>query len=313
MIVDGERLKALFRDAQREVLLCTPFIKARVLKTLLSTVEASVFVRVVTRWRAREVAAGVSDLAVFEIANNRPNTELALLNDLHAKLYLADDSGLVGSVNLTATALGWAERTNIEILMAVRRENPDVERLLKRLDTAVQATFAIRSAVEVEAATLTVPKLDESQDFAKESDDGRKWAWFPRCAAPDKLHAMYVNSETAAVVEGTRGDGLADLHDLHTPSGMSAADFANAVQETLLLMPAFKRIIDRVPQGVTDADGIGLVIEERPDLTQPDAAHQWRIIRDWIAVFFEDQFEVAPESFVTRLRPRYRGEVEDPS
>ena len=34
------------------------------------------------------------------------------------------------------------------------------------------------------------------------------------------------------------------------------------------------------------------------------ATHQWRIIRDWIAVFFEDQFEVAPESFVTRLRPR---------
>ena len=304
MIVDGERLKALLQRAQREVLLCAPFIKARVLETVLSAVEVSVFVRIVTRWRAREVAVGVSDLAVFEIANDRPNTALHLLDDLHAKLYLADNSGLIGSANLTAPALGWAMRNNVEILTAVRRGDPDVERLLKHLDIAVQATFAIRSAVESEVATLTVPNRDESREMVEDSGNRRNLAWFPRCAAPDQLHAMYVNSETAAVVEGTRGDGLADLRDLHIPGGMLAADFSNAVRETLLLMPAFKRILDRVPRGVTDADGIGLVIEARPDLTQADAAHQWRIIRDWIAVFFEDQFEVAPESFVTRLRPR---------
>ena len=93
----------------------------------------SVFVRIVTRWRAREVAAGVSDLAVFEITNDRRNTALDLLDDLHAKLYLADNKGLIGSANLTAPALGWATRNNVEILMAVRRGDPDVERLLKTL------------------------------------------------------------------------------------------------------------------------------------------------------------------------------------
>ena len=304
MIVDGERLKALLGGAQREVLLCAPFIKARVLETVLSAVEASVFVRVVTRWRAGEVAAGVSDLAVFEIANNRPNTKLDLLDDLHAKLYLADDIGLIGSANLTATALGWAERNNVEILMAVRRKDPDVERLLKRLDTAVQATFAIRSAIDAEAETLTVPKLYESQDMAGESTHIRERAWFPCCAASDKLHVMYFNPETTAIVEGTRRDGLADLHDLHIPGGLVEPDFAQAVRETLLLMPAFKRIIDHVPQGVTDAEGINLVTEVRPDLIEANAAHQWRIIRDWIAVFFEDRFEVAPESFVIRIKPR---------
>ena len=60
----------------------------------------------------------------------------------------------------------------------------------------------------------------------------------------------------------------------------------------------------RIPQGLTDSGGIALVGELRPDLPKADAAVQWRIVRDWIAEFFEDQFEVAPESFITRLRPR---------
>lgn len=95
MISDGERLKSLLEHAEERVLLCAPFIKAKVLQAILSVVSASVPVRIVTRWRASEIAAGVSDLEVFEVSNMRPNTELALLDDVHAKLYLADDKCLV--------------------------------------------------------------------------------------------------------------------------------------------------------------------------------------------------------------------------
>ena len=43
--------------------------------------------------------------------------------------------------------------------------------------------------------------------------------------------------------------------------------------------------------------------ESRPELESQDAERQWRIVRDWITVFFADKFEVAPESFITRLKP----------
>ena len=58
MMVEGERLKELLAGARTRVLLCAPFIKAKILETLLSVVRPEVRVRIVTRWRAEEVAAG---------------------------------------------------------------------------------------------------------------------------------------------------------------------------------------------------------------------------------------------------------------
>lgn len=304
MIADGERLKALLNSARRRVLLCAPFIKAGVLRTVLSVIDHGVAVRIVTRWRAAEVASGISDLEVFELANERPNTELALLDDLHAKLYLADDEGLAGSANLTAAALGWAERSNVELLLPVMRSEEEIARLLRRLERAEPATYAIRSAIEAEAAALNVARLDEGQDVSDDMDAARNHAWLPSCAAPGRLRAIYEDAETTAVVEGTREDGLADLRALHIPSGLSPSEFEEAVRDTVLLMPAFRRIINLIPQGLTDSAGTALVSEVRPDLNQSNAALQWRIVRDWISEFFRDEFEVAPESFVTRLRPR---------
>ncbi|MBF0370340.1 MAG: phospholipase D family protein [Magnetococcales bacterium] len=304
MVVDGERLKTLVKGAQQQVLLCAPFIKVGALRMVLSSVDEGVQVRIVTRWRAAEVASGVSDLEVFELANERMNTELALLDDLHAKLYLADDEGLAGSANLTAAALGWAEKSNVELLLRVVRSDDEVARLLRRLKRAEPATYAIRSEIEAAAIALSAAKLDEGQDISDDMEILQNSAWLPRCAAPGRICAIYEDSQTTSVVEGTREDGLADIRDLHIPDGLSPTEFAEAVRDTLLLMPAFKHIIDRIPQGLTDSAGTTLVTEIRPDLNQSNAALQWRIVRDWISVFFQRDFEVAPDSFVTRLRSR---------
>lgn len=304
MITDGERLKALVNGARNSVLLCAPFIKARVLNTVLSGIDDSVPVLIVTRWRAAEVASGVSDLEVFEVATERSETRLALLDDLHAKLYLADDEGLAGSANLTATALGWADRSNVELLLPVTRLDAEVARLLRRLEYALPATYAIRSEVEAEAAELSVARLDEGEQVSGDVDAFRKHAWLPSCAAPGRLRTIYEDAETKAVVEGTKDDGKADLRDLHVPSGLPPSEFEEVVRDTLLMMPAFRRIIDQIPRGLTDLAGIAMVSEVRPDLSRSNAALQWRIIRDWISEFFPREFEVAPESFITRLRPR---------
>ena len=259
--------------------------------------------QIITRWRAKEIAAGVSDLDVLQVAHDRPNTELALLDDLHAKLYLADEQCLVGSANLTGSALGWSNRSNIEILIPARQIDAEVAFLLERLRAATPATTDIRSEVEAAAAALQSVVLDEAQDMTEENE-ARRFAWLPRCAAPDKLYEMYRYPDTTVVVRGTKEDGLADLQDLHIQPGLSLADFEAAVQRTLLFMPAFSQIIEKVPQGLTDASGVARIEESRSDLVVQDAQKQWHIVRDWIGVFFRDRFEVAPESFVTRLKSR---------
>lgn len=305
MIADGERIKALLEKAEHRVLLCAPFIKAKVLQTVLAVVPESVPVQIITRWRANEVASGVSDLDVFYIARKRPNTELRLLDALHAKLYLADEECLLGSANLTGSALGWSKLSNVEILVAAHSTDADVEFLLKRLETSHLATFDILSEIEEAAANLQTVTLDEGQDVLDENH-AHKLAWLPRCAAPDKLYQVYKVPETTTVVEETKEDGLLDLRDLQIQPGLLEAEFVATVRETLCLMPMFSRIIEEVPGGLTDQRGIEHIERSRPGLAKQDVHEQWRIVRDWIAIFFREEFEIAPDSFVTRLKPQHR-------
>lgn len=211
MLLDGERLRQLISTAKNEVVLCSPFIKADVLKRLLGVINAGVLVRIITRWRPAEVAAGVSDLSVFEISQSRPHTQLALLNNLHAKMYLADDGGLIGSANLTATALGWVERSNVELLMAARRVDPEIAILLKQLERAETATYAIKSRIEEEASKLAKLQLPEAEGMSELWKSKPVAPWLPQCAAPGKLYKVYRGQNYADVIELTRDDALFDL------------------------------------------------------------------------------------------------------
>lgn len=299
MIADGERLRALLGKADHSVLLCAPFIKAPVLSVLFSMVSPSVAIRVVTRWRAMEVAAGVSDLEVFELVAKRASTKLLLFNDLHAKLYLADHEGLAGSANLTASALGWAERSNLELLVPVSKDNPDVARLLTRLDVAMPATFSMRSEIEEQARALVTGSLEEGAEIHGDPAQ-REVPWLPSCATPDRLYEIYVEPETTTLAEGTRRDGVGDIRDLDFPPGLTQREFAAAARETLRVMPEFRSVLDRLPAGLTDVGGTDYVTTVRPTFNESEARKQWAIVRDWIQVFFGDEFEVAPESFVVR-------------
>ena len=301
MLTDGERLRTLLQTAHEHVLLSAPFIKAPALRILLASVPPAVEVRIVTRWRPMEVACGVADLEVFEIANDRPHTQLDLLDALHAKLYLADDKGFVGSANLTATALGWSDKNNLEILVPVTRSDDDVTRLLEQLETSIPATYAIRTKVESEASAISGIRMDEGRGVA---GDESEWArpWLPRCAAPQRLYEMYLNPGTDQGAENTRVDGALDLRDMQITNGLSKEQFEKAVRDILVLMPAFRDILNLVPKGLTDADGALMVGRVHSKLTKEQQHMQWRIVRDWIGTFFSDQFEVAAQSFVVRLR-----------
>lgn len=107
MYVLGTQLEQLCAAGRRDILLVAPFVKAHTLERLLGQVAAEVAVRCVTRWRPEEIVAGVSDLEVWPLLRDRVQSSLWLHPDLHAKLYRADDTCLIGSANITDTALGW--------------------------------------------------------------------------------------------------------------------------------------------------------------------------------------------------------------
>ena len=303
MVSDGERIKNLVQGASHSVVLCAPFIKSKVLSTVLGVIPPNVHVQIVTRWSPIEIATGVSDLEVYDLANDRQNTELRLLEELHAKIYIADDQCLVGSANLTAKALGWAEVHNIELMIQSDTSNPSVVFLLRHIKSAELVTLATKNEMEDavnKIDSFELPKVDEMTD----DEDSRRKEWLPRCAAPEKLYEIYNDPATKIVAEGTKKDGSSDLKDLCVGKGLSSGDFSVTIQDSLLIMPAFARIVEKVPQGITDESGIDLIAKEIPELDEIDVPNQWRIVRDWIRVFFGDRFEVAPESYVIRLKQR---------
>ena len=113
----GTSLRDLLEKAERDVVLVAPFIKVLALRDLLRFVSQNVRVTCVTRWRPDEVAAGVSDLEVFDELQERNWGSLLLLPRLHAKYYRADDSCLMGSANLTSRALGFSSPPNVELMV----------------------------------------------------------------------------------------------------------------------------------------------------------------------------------------------------
>src|SRR5436305_2039515 len=63
----GTALEELVASASQDLVLAAPFIKVRVLDRVLNLTEGTVRVTCITRWRAEEIAAGVSDLDVWGV------------------------------------------------------------------------------------------------------------------------------------------------------------------------------------------------------------------------------------------------------
>jgi hypothetical protein len=117
----GHFLGSWVGQARERLTLVAPFIKRKALERLTSGVSASVKLTVLTRWSVDEICAGASDLDVFDFVRDRPSSRMLLHPRLHAKVLLVDDTAaVIGSANITDTALGFTEQPNAEVMAALR-------------------------------------------------------------------------------------------------------------------------------------------------------------------------------------------------
>lgn len=307
MIGDGERLKQLVSEARDEVLLCAPFIKRDVLENLIALIHDRVKLTVVTRWKAPEVAAGVSDLSVYELINDRESSNLKLLDELHAKLYIADDHALVGSANLTGKALGWSPAPNIEILIDTPKSTEEVQTLLQRLAGAKDATYAIKQEIQRQADALGHFDLAEGASIDPDNAASKPGYWLPQCGAPERLFGVYRKMQSGldmGLSVPAEIEAVADLEALVVPIDLSEAEFRKYVGDALSDLPGMKMILEGIPGTLSDKQGVELIGKIYPDYQEGERQRQWEIVREWIHIFFGDQFEVAPSSFVVRLKSK---------
>lgn len=304
MLLEGEKLKALLGSAQDHVLICAPFIKRDALLVLVDVIQDDVRLSVVTRWRPDEIARGVSDLSVFEIVRDRPQTEMRILDRLHAKLYIADRKCLMGSANVTLSGLGWSSSSNVELLTNVPFDDPSVQRLIQRVALAPEASYQMQQAVAQAADRYEIGHLapEGSEALSGREISTLSQTWLPKCSAPDRLYSVYNDSNTTVITEDTKQDALSDLRVTSPPEGLSESEFKDYMANAIREFPSFNMVLEKIPGRLSDRGGIQLVERLRPDLPSDIAEKQWTIIRDWIHVFLSDQYEVAPDSFVVRLK-----------
>lgn len=110
----GNVLRSLCSGAQYLVI-AAPYIKVDALNRILADVSSAASLTCVTRWNPHDLVVGASDIKCRSIVTERGGSFM-LHPSLHAKYYRIDDVVLVGSANLTLSAMGWTGQSNLEIL-----------------------------------------------------------------------------------------------------------------------------------------------------------------------------------------------------
>ena len=110
----GDLLSSVCSRAQH-LIIAAPYIKVDALVRVLSDVTREVSLVCITRWNPHDLVTGASDVECRTIVVEQGGS-FRLHPSLHAKYYRADNMVLIGSANVTSSALGWTPQANLEIL-----------------------------------------------------------------------------------------------------------------------------------------------------------------------------------------------------
>ncbi len=318
----GVDLTELVSGAEHEIVLAAPFIKAPALASVLEHAGA-VPVTCITRWEPEEVAAGVSDLEVFDVLGGRADTALLLWPRLHAKYFRADGRCLIGSANVTGRALGWTSPANIELLIEAPATHPRLVAFEQRARAEARlATADLRALVDQAAAAIrrervwTVPVSELDGDDVPADGDRRAasfsahHSWLPSLRQPTELHLAYsgrLDDLTAAAREAA----LRDLGALNPPAGLALGAFTPVIAASLLQMP----VIARIDELTAESQRFGAVrdlIAAETGLSSHEAGVAWQTTMRWLLHFLPGRYRRTVPSYsevFVRVRPDQEDET----
>lgn len=305
----GDQLLEFCAGADRSLLLVAPFCKTEVVRRLLAACSNNVRIDLVTRWRALELAQGVSDLEVFDIVQTRPGTRMRLLQSLHAKVFVADeDRAYVGSANLTGAALGWSTNPNIELLVDVDPRLEPIQRFLavckgeaQDVDEQLRIAVAEQVAVLKEALPSVVAGREGAARAQLESAVAARHDWWPELRHPQDLYRVYAGI-TENLGSATVAAAKSDLQSLGIEMpGLTRTAFEAAVAGELVTAP----VVRAVEPLLAERHRFGYVtkwIEDTWHVDRTIAQRRWQALQRWLLHFTPHRYG--------RIRSQYSEIVE---
>ncbi len=287
----GERIRLLFENVDDDVTIIAPFIKVDALHSLLSVIPSSSYLRCVTRWIPREIAAGVSDLQVFEVLLRRGNARVSLVDNLHAKMYIAGSRCLVGSANLTLAGLGErGQQSNIEVLVETNIRNPGIVSTLDEI-ASVQR---IATKEIAESARLLADVIADECD----SDGQSNSLWIPKSKIPQHAFRLYSVPPTGFIGKAER-TLLVDLASFQP--GLDEGEFRKAVRSALYSIPMAGQFLESPRDSfVSRAEAYSALKMDVDD--QFSVEDRWHSFVQWMAYFFPDRVMIQERTELTLRR-----------
>lgn len=272
----GDQLLDVLSSAEKTVQIVTPFIKAHTLERALMAISDNVDVTCVTRWRPEDIASGVCDLEIFDLIKERERSVLLIHPHLHAKFFAADTSCLVGSANLSHTALGWRAPSNLELLVQLDTNDHALNSWWNSLqEESIKATEEIRTALERKAAELRVSgkpiPQPENDDCIFEEDN----IWVPECPRWTGLWEAYSGDEER-LPSSALASAKSDLAALSLPPGMNQTSFEKALRMAFRRTQIYQEIDQLAREGLTDLAAHPLLVE-RCGITPTDVPRRWQL------------------------------------
>ncbi|KUM99293.1 hypothetical protein AQI95_39265 [Streptomyces yokosukanensis] len=271
-----QQILGMVEDASEEVVIIAPFIKKAIFDETIAVVPSSVQkITCVTRWTPAEVAAGVSDPEIIEAAQSDDRISIALCPSLHAKLYRADGRCLVGSANLTGKATGRVPNANVELLLEVPIDHPEVQRVLCQINTrSTIATPHMAALVRQQAELL------RSERVTPPSEDEAAPYWFPETRRPANVYALYSGRQrfTSLVEAGI----VRDLAMLDVPAGLPEDAFNSEVEARLHAIPELGQLTTE--QRLSNIE-LQRAIAERTGDTEDQARRTAETLAAWLQHF----------------------------
>lgn len=296
----GDRIRALFQDGMGEISIIAPFIKVEALGTLLDIVPPGVFLRCVTRWMPRDIAAGVSDPEILDLLEERGNFKLTLVDRLHAKLYISGARCLVGSANITASGLGQSQgEDNIELLVESTTNDSAVIETLH----AIAQTERIATKAMAVVARTHAERIDLQHSFARAED----FDWLPISRNPKKAFEFYCRPPTGFV---GRADDilLRDVASANLTPGLSELEFNRAICAKLAAIPSARVLLkERTDLVITRADASPWLDSSIADEEHYTKLDLWRAFVNWMVYFYPDHVMKQEISEIALRRARIIG------
>ena len=288
----GQTLLDACTHASAELVLVAPFIRTEPLRRLLASLREDVELVCVTRWLPSEIASGISELEVYEVVAQHGG-QLWLRQDLHAKYFRADSIGLIGSANISASALGWTTTPNLELIVEIEGASEallDFENLV--LGEAVlvdQERYEIFLAASKE---WEVPEEHCRLGMAEGSEDTPvdTALWIPASRSPELLYRVYCVTDIEEIPTLALEAARLDLSVLQLPDGLSEDAFVRSVGAVLLSTPVIA-MVDRYLVTPQRFGAVRELIKTQLSLSRDEATRAWQTLIRWMRYFLSTRYE----------------------